>query len=166
MGLLSRLRRLAHDFSCSRAGGIFYYVVCRRIDSVLMPLSGGRLCMGPPGRTALITTTGARSGRRRKTSLAFLWRGEDMVVIASKGGHPRNPAWYHNMKAHPQVHVLYRDGEEERMAREATGDERDDLFAEAAATYPNFAAYQQRATERRIPVMVLSRTPYREASVG
>lgn len=155
--MLSGLRKLVHDFSCSKAGGIFYYVVCRRVDQLLMPLSGGRLSMGPPGRTALITTTGARSGKSRQASLAFIWRGDDMVVIASKGGHPQHPAWYHNMIAQPRVHVLYRDGEEDRIAREASGDERVELFAEAAATYPNFAAYQERAVHRKIPVMILSK---------
>lgn len=157
MGLLGGVRRLFHDFSCSKAGGIFYYVVSRRVDQVLIPLSGGRLSMGPPGRTVLVTTTGARSGKKRQASLAFLWRGDDMVVVASKGGHPHHPGWYHNMKAHPKVHVLYQRGEEERIAREASGEERDKLFAEAAATYSNFAAYQERATDRKIPVMLLSR---------
>ncbi len=150
------LRRWFHDFSCSKAGGVFYHVVSRRVDTLLMPLSGAKLSMGPPGRTALITTTGARSGKARKTSLAFLWKGEDMVVVASKGGAPHHPAWYHNMKAHPQVHVLYREGEDDRIAREATGEERDKLFAEMAATYANFAAYQTH-TDRVIPVMLLSK---------
>ena len=150
------LRRWFHDFSCSKAGGVFYHVVSRRVDTLLMPLSGARLSMGPPGRTALITTTGARSGKARKTSLAFLWKGEDMVVVASKGGAPHHPAWYHNMKAHPQVRVLYREGEDDRIAREATGEERDKLFAEMAATYANFAAYQTH-TDRVIPVMLLSK---------
>jgi deazaflavin-dependent oxidoreductase (nitroreductase family) len=115
------------------------------------------MSMGPPGRTVLITNTGARTGKPRKTSLAFLWRGDDMVVIASKGGAPHHPAWYHNLKANPRVRVQYQGGDEPRVAREAIGEERDALFAEAAATYPNFAAYQKRATGRTIPVMVLSR---------
>jgi deazaflavin-dependent oxidoreductase (nitroreductase family) len=150
------IRRWFHDFSCSKAGGVFYHVVSRRVDTVLMPLSGAKLSMGPPGFTALITTTGARSGKARKTSLAFRWRGDDMVVVASKGGADHHPSWYHNMKVHPKVHVFYRGGDEDRIAREATGEERDELFAEMAATYANFAAYQTH-TDRVIPVMVLSK---------
>ena len=69
MGLRSALRQWFHEFSCSKAGGIFYYVVSRRLDQVLIPLSKGRISMGPPGRTVLITTTGARSGRRRGIKL-------------------------------------------------------------------------------------------------
>ena len=80
------LRRLGVAASSSRWGGIFYHVVCRRIDTVLIPLSRGRLSMGPPGQTVLLTTTGAKSGKPRKASLAFMWQGDDMVVIASKGG--------------------------------------------------------------------------------
>ncbi len=150
------LARLGTAASSSKLGGIFYYVVCRRIDSVLIPLSKGRLSMGPPGQTVLVTTKGARSGKPRKTSLAFLWAGRDMIVIASKGGSPAHPAWYHNMKADPRVVVQHPGGIEHRIAREALGTERDALFARMAGTFSNFAAYQARARNRTIPVMLLS----------
>lgn len=157
MSLLDQMSRLGVAASSSKLGGIFYFVVCRRIDSVLIPLTQGRLSMGPPGQTVLVTTTGAKSGKRRKTSLAFLWDGDGMIVVASKGGSPSHPAWYHNMKSDPRVVVQYRGGVEERIAREAVGDERDALFARMAGAFANFAAYQKRAAERRIPVMVLER---------
>ena len=150
------LQRQAMKASCSKLGGIFYHLVCRRIDRVLIPLSDGRLSMGPPGQTTLLVTVGARSGKRRVASLAFLWQGEEMVVVASKGGSPHHPAWYHNAKADPRVTVQYRGNVERRVAREAVGEERDKLFERAATTYPNFAAYQERATTRVIPVMLLS----------
>ena len=156
--ILERLSRIGVAASSSRWGGIVYYVVCRRIDSILIPLTGARMSMGPPGFTTLVTTRGARTGKPRKTSLAFLWKGDGMVVVASKGGAPHHPAWYHNMKANPRVRVQHRGGIEERVAREATGEERESLFAEVAARYPNFAAYQERASQRVIPVMVLSRS--------
>lgn len=154
-GIVEWLGRVGVAASSSRLGGIFYYVVCRRIDTVLIPLTKGRLSMGPPGQTVLVTTTGAKSGKSRKTSLAFLWEGEGMVVIASKGGAPVHPAWYHNMKADPRVVVEHRGGVEERVAREAVGAERERLFARMAGTFANFAAYQKRAVDRKIPVMVL-----------
>ena len=155
--ILDLLTRIGTAASSTRAGGIFYHVVCRRIDSLLIPLTKGRLALGPPGQTVLLTTTGARTGRPRRAAVAFVWRGDEMVVIASKGGAPRHPGWYHNMKAHPRVRAQYRGGDEERVAREAVGAERDELFREMAAVFPNFGAYQRRATGRRIPVMVLSR---------
>jgi deazaflavin-dependent oxidoreductase (nitroreductase family) len=154
---LAWLSRTGVAASSSKLGGIFYYVVCRRIDSVLIPLTKGRLSMGPPGQTVLVTTKGAKSGRPRKASLAFLFDGDDMVLVASKGGSPVHPAWYHNMKADPRVVVQHRGGIEERIAREAVGGEREALFARMAESFANFAAYQARATNRKIPVMVLSR---------
>jgi len=156
-GILETLSRLGTAASSTKLGGIFYHVVCRRIDTLLIPLSDGRLAMGPPGQTVLLTTTGARSGRARKAAVAFLWSGDDMIVIASKGGAPHHPGWYHNLLAHPRVRTRYRGVDEERVAREALGDEREALFEQMAASFSNFRAYQKRATGRRIPVMVLSK---------
>ena len=155
--LVESLTRIGMAASSSKLGGIFYHVVCRRIDSVLIPLSKGRLALGPPGQTVLLTTVGARSGKPRKAAVAFGWEGEDLVVIASKGGAPHHPGWYHNLKASPRVRTQYRGVDEERVAREAEGAERERLFAQLAEQFPNFAAYQRRASERTIPVMVLSR---------
>ena len=160
--ITNALSRLGIAASSSKIGGIFYHVISRRIDRVLIPLSGARLSMGPPGRTVLLTTTGARSGRARVASLAFGWDGDDMIVIASKGGAARHPAWYHNLKADPRVRVEHRGGIEQRIAREATGEERDELFARMAGDFPNFDAYQRRATAasgRKIPVMVFEPVP-------
>ena len=159
--ITNALQRLGIAASSSKIGGIFYHQISRRIDRVLIPASGARLSMGPPGRTVLITTTGARSGRPRVASLAFAWDGDDMVVIASKGGAEHHPAWYHNLKANPRVRVQHRGGIEERIAREAVGAERDELYARMARDFANFAADQQRAmaaSGRTIPVVVLAPT--------
>ena len=80
-----------------------------------------------------------------------------MIIVASKGGAPHHPAWFHNLKAEPRLVVQYRGAIEDRVAREAIGEEREKLFDMMSTTFSNFAAYQERATERRIPVMVLSR---------
>jgi len=152
------MSRVGTEASSSKLGGIFYYVVCRRLDQILIPLSKGRISMGPPGQTVLVTTRGARSGKPRQASLAFLWDGDDMVIVASKGGSAAHPGWYHNMKADPRVVVQYTGGKEDRVAREAVGDERDALFQRMASTFSNFAAYQARATSRKIPVMLLAKS--------
>jgi len=156
-GITDLLSRWGTAASSSKWGGIFYHVVCRRIDTVLIPLSKGKLSMGPPGQTVLMTTTGAKTGQPRKASLAFMWSGDDMVVIASKGGAPHHPGWYHNLKADPRIVVQTRAGVEDRVAREAIGEERDKLFEMMATTFTNFAAYQERAGDRKIPVMILER---------
>lgn len=153
----SRLRRARLAFSSSKVGGIFYHRVCRHIDRVLIPLSKGRWSMGPAD-TLLMTTTGARSGRPRVAALAFLRDGDDLVLIASKGGAPRHPGWYHNLVADPTARLEYHGQVEQRVAREAVGAERDRLFELAKNTYGTYAAYETRAVHRTIPVMVLSRT--------
>jgi deazaflavin-dependent oxidoreductase (nitroreductase family) len=104
----------------------------------------------------LLTTTGARSGLPRTSPLVYTTDGERMVIIASKGGAPTNPDWYHNLLANPRVTV---ERGVERFTAHATvaeGAERDRLFDQMAAGLPGFAEYQ-RNTARRIPVVVLER---------
>jgi len=105
----------------------------------------------------LLTTTGARSGARRTTPLAYLADGDRILIFASKAGAPTHPAWYHNLLAHPEVTVEI--GGETRAVRAVvlTGDERDRLFAQQARRMPGFAEYQAR-TSRVIPVVALVTT--------
>lgn len=106
------------------------------------------------GRLLLLTTVGARTGTRRTTPLAYLPDGTRRLVIASAGGAPRHPAWYHNLLAHPRVTV--EDGVF-TYAADATalaGAERDRLFARAAEADPGWAAYQSRSG-RVLPVVAL-----------
>jgi deazaflavin-dependent oxidoreductase (nitroreductase family) len=107
-------------------------------------------------RLLLLTTTGARSGQPRINPLAFTRDGERYVVIASKGGYPSNPDWFHNLVANPEVTV---EVDQQRFVARAIvteGSERDRLFDAQAAKMPNFAEYQTR-TSRQIPVIVLER---------
>lgn len=107
-------------------------------------------------RLLLLTTTGARSGKQRINPLAFTRDGDNYVVIASKGGSPTHPDWYHNLVAHPDVTVEVRGERFEAHARVAEGEERERLYAAQAAIMPGFAEYQ-RKTSRQIPVVVLER---------
>lgn len=105
----------------------------------------------------LITHTGAKTGTARTTPLVHSRDGERYVIVASKGGAPTNPAWYHNLKANPRVTVEVGD---ETFEAEATvydhGPERDRLFEQQAALMPNFKEYEQH-TDRVIPVAALTR---------
>jgi deazaflavin-dependent oxidoreductase (nitroreductase family) len=105
----------------------------------------------------LLTTTGARSGRRHTTPLAYLADGGRLVVFGSKGGAPSNPDWYHTLRKHPTATVELGDETFEVKATIATGEEHERLFATQAALRPQFAGYQA-GTTRVIPVIVLERT--------
>ena len=107
----------------------------------------------------LLTAMGKKSGEKIITPVVYRWRGDDLVVVASKGGHPEHPRWYHNLEAHPMVHVEVagKDGIEkmERKARVLpSGPERDELYAFMTEVWPAFADYQVKA-DRTIPVVVL-----------
>lgn len=104
----------------------------------------------------LLTTKGARSGEQRTTPLVYSTDGDHFVVIASKGGAPTHPAWYHNLTANPEATVELGTERFQVHAEVAQGEERDRLFEAQAAQMPNFAEYQ-RKTSRRIPVFTLRR---------
>jgi deazaflavin-dependent oxidoreductase (nitroreductase family) len=104
----------------------------------------------------LLTTTGAKSGEPRTSPVVYTRDGEAYVVIASRGGSPNNPAWYHNLVAHPTVTVEVPGETFSARARVATGDERDRLWRAQADLMPTFDEYQAKTT-RQIPVIVLER---------
>jgi deazaflavin-dependent oxidoreductase (nitroreductase family) len=105
----------------------------------------------------LLTTTGAKSGEQRTTPLVYSRDGDRIVVIASMGGAPRHPAWYFNLKANPGATLEIGDESFAANATEATGEERERLYAAQAAEMPAFNEYQQK-TSRTIPVMVFERS--------
>ncbi len=104
----------------------------------------------------LLTTTGAKSGRRRTTPLMYNTDGDRLLVFASKGGAPTNPDWYYNVRANPTVTVEVGTDTFEATAAVVTGAERDRLFAHHAKQFPGFAEYQANTT-RTIPVVALER---------
>jgi deazaflavin-dependent oxidoreductase (nitroreductase family) len=120
--------------------------------------NGGKV--GPPFEGApmvLLTSVGAKSGKERVNPLVYTTDGDRYVVIATKGGAPTNPDWFHNVKANPEVTVEI--GEETFTARASVAEpaERDRLFAAQAELMPGFMDYEK-ATDRVIPVVVLERT--------
>ncbi len=109
------------------------------------------------GTTALILTTrGRRSGEPRRTPLIYQRHGDDVIIVASRGGDPEPPAWYLNLQADPEVGVQIRDDRFTARARTATEDERPELWRLMTATWPAYDEYQER-TDRQIPVVVLER---------
>jgi deazaflavin-dependent oxidoreductase (nitroreductase family) len=112
---------------------------------------GGRLGKLP---VLLLTTIGRKSGRPRTQPLVYTRVGDGYAVIASKGGAPRDPLWYLNLRANPLAEVTV--GRETRrvLARDAHGQERERLWRSLADLYPGYERYAQR-TSRQIPVVVL-----------
>lgn len=103
----------------------------------------------------LLHTVGRRSGQERINPLMALPKNGDIVVFASKAGAPENPDWFHNLVANPDVTVEVGTETKRMRARVADREERDRLYAEQAAKFPQFSEYEQR-TDRVIPVVVLS----------
>lgn len=106
----------------------------------------------------LLHTIGAKSGTERVNPVVYRPVGDALAVFASFAGAPTNPAWYHNLKAHPSVTVEVGTETFPVTAREAEGDERDRIWAAQKADAPTFAEYEAKTT-RTIPVMVLERVP-------
>ena len=104
----------------------------------------------------LLHHTGAKSGTERVNPVAYLRDGDRYVVFASKGGSPTHPAWYHNLKAHPETKIEVGTDTLDVVAGEAEGEERDRLFNMVAEGSPQFREYEQKAGGRKIPVMVLT----------
>ena len=119
-------------------------------------LIGHRFPGAPP--VLLLEHVGARSGVKRTIPLVYVSDGDDVVLVASKGGHPKNPAWYHNLRANPDTVVQIGSERRPVRARVAGAQERKRLWPKAVATYSGYRGYQER-TEREIPLVILEPRP-------
>src|SRR6266516_7295103 len=118
--------------------------------------TGGRIGARIPGAPPilLLDHVGARSGTPRTNPLAYIEDGREVVIVASKGGHPRNPAWFHNLRAHPDTTVQIGSGHRAVHARVASPEERARLWPQVVAAYKGYEGYQRR-TKREIPLVIL-----------
>ncbi len=127
-----------------------------RAHAAIYRATNGRVGQQIPGLPPmlLLEHTGAKTGRRRTAALAYLEDGPNLAIIASKGGYPQHPDWFHNLRAHPDVTVQV--GREKRTvrARVATAEERARLWPRAVKAWPGYRTYQER-TDREIPVILL-----------
>ena len=103
----------------------------------------------------LLTTIGAKTGKIRKTPLMRVEHGGEYAVVASLGGAPKNPVWYYNIKANPQVELQDGTDTMDCEAREVFGDEKAQWWERAVAAWPDYAEYQTK-TDRQIPLFVLT----------
>ncbi|MCF8589572.1 nitroreductase family deazaflavin-dependent oxidoreductase [Gordonia liuliyuniae] len=132
-----------------------------RLNTRLYRLTGGRLgnrwrvgaAMRKPVPVCLLTTTGRKSGEARTVPLLYLRHGESIVLVASQGGLPANPAWYHNLKADPAVRIQIDSDAGDYAARIADDAERTQLWPSLVELYADFDTYAA-WTERTIPVII------------
>ena len=125
-----------------------------RSNQGVVDTAAGGYFKGKP--VLILHTTGAKTGAERANPLMYLDEGDRRFVFASKGGAPHNPDWYYNLKANPGVTVEMGTESYPATASVITGPERDRIYAEQVAAFPQFGEYEQKTT-RKIPVVALDR---------
>ena len=122
----------------------------------VLKISVGRIGWRAGNMPALeLTTTGRKSGQPRTSMLTSPWQdGDTLAIVASAGGNDTHPAWFLNLRDHPEVEVRTEKGTRKMNARIASGDERSELWGHITAEHDNYAGYQTK-TDREIPVVVL-----------
>jgi deazaflavin-dependent oxidoreductase (nitroreductase family) len=120
-------------------------------------VTGGRIGHTAPGMPTilLLDHVGAKSGTKRTSPLLYFRDGEDLVVVASKGGFPPHPAWYHNLMANPDTTAQVGTERRPVHARVADPEERERLWPVAVSRYHGYTDYQARSKGREIPLVVL-----------
>jgi F420H(2)-dependent quinone reductase len=127
-----------------------------RGHAIVYRATGGRVGENLPGMPPilLLDYVGRRSGKRRTTPLVYMVDGDDLVVVASKGGYPEHPAWLLNLRANPDAAVQVGSRRLRVHAEEADGDERRRLWPKAIQHNSHWGAYRER-TKREIPIVIL-----------
>src|SRR5204862_3241211 len=115
-------------------------------------LVGHRFPFAPP--MLLLDHVGAKSGVKRTSPLVYIEDGDDIVLVASKGGNPKHPGWYHNLVANPETTIQVGSTRRAVRARVATDAERKRLWPKAVEVYGGYEDYQAR-TKRKIPLVIL-----------
>jgi deazaflavin-dependent oxidoreductase (nitroreductase family) len=130
------------------------------VHTLVYRTTNGRIGHRIPGLapTLLLDHVGAKSGAKRTSPLLYIPAGDDLVIVASKGGYPQHPAWFHNLRANPDTTVQV--GSERRAvhARVANAEERARLWPKVVDAYSGYRDYQDR-TGREIPLVILERRP-------
>lgn len=140
----------------TRAGRWFAITVAARVDAFLLRLTRGRAGAFVGARVVVLTVPGRRSGQPRSQPLLYYTEGDDVIVIASSFGRHRHPAWYHNVKAHPEVVLSARGRTGRYLADEVADPERKRLYDRAKLLYEGWEDYEQRTDGvRTIPVLRL-----------
>jgi deazaflavin-dependent oxidoreductase (nitroreductase family) len=146
--------RAAAAFAATRPGRLLSIHVLWKVDPWLMRVTRGRVGMGIGVPTALLETIGAKSGAPRRNAVIYFHDGERVTIIASKLGQPRHPAWFHNLRANPDVTF---GGTKMRATVVAEDAERRRIWTLADRVFAPYATYRREAAEagREIPIVQL-----------
>jgi deazaflavin-dependent oxidoreductase (nitroreductase family) len=148
-------RKLLVPLSNNRVGYWYLTRVAPKVDATLTPATRAWLSSVPGTPLLLITTIGAKSGKERTNPLIYWSRGDDVILVASNYGRDSHPAWLFNVKANPDVTLLFRGKRGHYRARVAESAERDGLWETCKDFIANYRSYEERAA-RTIEVVVCS----------
>ncbi len=134
----------------------FQLKTMNRIHRALFNMSGGRIGGNLLGMLVVdLKTKGRKSGQIRSSMLTSpVQEGDSIVLVASRGGDPQHPGWYHNIKADPNVEIIVRGGRKQMHARVASPEEKETLWPQVVKKYKGYGQYQTRTT-RDIPLVIL-----------
>ena len=152
------LQRVLRRFAASGPGSWLFARVLHQIDRPVNRLTRGRytfssVLSGLP--VVMLTTTGAKSGQRRTVPVLGIPAEGAVAIIASNYGQEHHPAWYYNLRSHPDAEVVVHGQRRRVRAAEATDDRRARIWQDALRLYPGFSQYERRAAHRSISVFVL-----------
>lgn len=152
-------QKIIHRLLMLKWVSAFLAVILYRLDAVVFKLSGGKHTVTEIVGLPIIhlTTIGAKTGQPRTMPLVSLFDGEKIALIGSNFGRKTNPGWYYNLKVNPKCKVQFGSQIAEYSARQVEGDEREKYWQMAVSYYAGYEKYKQRASHRRIPVMLLER---------
>jgi deazaflavin-dependent oxidoreductase (nitroreductase family) len=150
-------QRIIHRFLMLRPVTAFFAPWIHRLDRGVLKLTKGRYSLATVigWNVIQLTTVGAKTGQPRTLPLIGLLDGERIALIASSFGRRHNPAWYYNLKAHPECKVQSSKRTGTYLAREAEGEEYQKYWQMGVSIYEGYEKYKERASHRHIPVMVL-----------
>jgi deazaflavin-dependent oxidoreductase (nitroreductase family) len=152
------VQKLLRRFAASGPGSWLFARIAHRLDRPVHRLTRGRHTVGSAITglpVVMLITTGARSGQPRTVPVLGIPFSDGVAVIASNFGQRRHPAWYYNVRAHPDAQVVIDGTRRAVRAVEADGARRAEIWREGLRVYPGFAQYEQRASHRPISVFVL-----------
>jgi deazaflavin-dependent oxidoreductase (nitroreductase family) len=153
------LHRLMRRMAATRPMARIYAVIQPPLDQLVYRLTHGASTASSwlgGVEISMLATTGAKSGKVRTLPVLLIPDGEDMILIASNYGRPKNPSWYHNLRANPYATIVTGGVSREVVAKELSGSERERGYRRGEAIYPGFTHYPRWTGGREIPVLRLT----------